>query len=1548
MTDGISYPRILGNYEPEYSVLAASRRTVRSRIQRHSHQPLITISEDETEADGELPSILRILNHYFHETSRTDSNAPFINNVIALHDVEFSAKFPVLGMGHNFAVWASPFDPDDRGYKTADGRAINPEVYCLKTPNFTSGGNLDNPQAFQKEYYDTTLQELRVLLHPQLRKCEHIISIFGLDFQEDYDDSTLAWPVLLMEYAEYGTFDTLQEDIHMDVELCRVLLLDVARGIRALHQCNIVHGDVKSENVLICRHQQRKYTARLSDFGLSVVNPDVSKIDHRLPGETFLWGAPESDQPLTVEGLFQTDVFSFGLMAWRVFRHHPNPYRLIPLVDIGLNDQSSLREIVDSAKSHHDFQRLVLNSMWTQRDTPHYFHLLVGFTLGRDSMSRSLDQTIFLLAQGQGFPAVQTLDSKSYWLMEQPFTVLENLQAAHPDSLLSYSLKPAMLLSLASGLSSVFESATSLAVEGGWLLFRLSSDTHFMVLQKDEQVCCDMLVRLCKLGCLKAKAIIAQYHIITGKPTGSIPLNWLEEAASTGSYFAKESLRMLDVDRFQRLMGRPLNFEHVSTESDAVESDLHQACRYGDYLACEKILNGQDSLAQQDSGVSPYHWLISFSDETKIQNLITLLIRRGVPLGLWEGDTEDDYNIGKVVGTPLCWAVWHRNCALTRQLLKAMKEIKVEVMNRLITLAACMHFFDIMEILRTSKIRISNASKPDWQTALLCAGDTSDMRLARRLRHGDNNLRPALDRTFDTLLKIYQPTKDDVEALFKSAFYKDSPYLLRYLFDKLNLSKRKDLLGDKSPDLLLITVAAGQKELFETFIARGLINPSTEHGRQKWRPLQVCCFTRQPDPYFARRLIEIGCPVDGVGSTKDTIWTPFAISVCSGRFAVATALLELGANKNALFGWLGGTSVTMNLLQSWPDIPISRLKYLLEDVPRLGFGHVNFWGWPGAGGNLLYALAMNHWPSYTNGNRLEETAKYILSQVADKSCLNRIDKMGQTALRMACAFGNYEICRALVEAGQDVNMSAGPTPLNGALEWRGKCYKKEREALANPNGPGRVGRQAQTLRIRAEMTVDFLIANGAVDRGIAGSVQSTSDWWYGSGREAFSYETIFEMFSSAIDSRSSVNPGSTPLNPSSANDFRAHHGNKTWIQKRLANLGKRLDGNAVVEIPKPRYSQHNCLPWRDCGCSSNAGLVYEPQGMRPSVPTRPSSVSTVSSGSNSSRLYLQTPASSTSSLPTFENSSQRRQSLPFIPPQHYGVLPKPAIQMPAIAELPGEPVGQQHAMQLPIRVVRPQSLPPGASPYNQPGPPRPPSTSSYSQPGSHNLTSTIPSYIQPSTRSPPPATSQYIQPVSYVLPTTSTFVHPRPQIHSVPPTFLNVVDERGNAVPVTTAPGFSQTSQNSVFSQRYNQNHSPASYTPVYVPTYAPTPLPVQSPYAQPFPQQQPLSPTTPQHLQPVLDNIKTALLLHFLEGGGMELSREALISHTYSTLQSLLRAPIILSNPGSNIQIEECAEFKETKAVVERCLETMGIGGCISLIAELGDGLVGIHVCLN
>jgi Protein kinase domain len=407
--DAMSYRGLVGLPNLDYSTLAVSRRHPHSKLNRRSHsQQSATISngtETSTSTDYELPPFIRILNLLmFHTPLENTSPTNFITNVGILHHVAFSSTCPILGTGHHFAVYASPFDSSDHDFKPIDGRAFNNEVYCMKAPNFISGSTATPgpaKDAFRKEYYDTVLQELRVLLHPHLRSHDNIINLFGLDFQEDYDDCTTAWPVLVMENAEYGTLDTLQQDIYLDSDLARILLLDVARGIEALHQCNIIHGDVKSENVLICRHNARPYVARLSDFGLSVINPNKGREDHRLPGGTFLWRAPEFERALSIHGLQQTDTYSFGLTAWRVLVNNPNPYSLISLAALGLQNNPALSEVVNRAKAHPRFTQLVLQTMETSGVSQIYALRIIEATLGKDPASRDLSSAISVFAMGQ-------------------------------------------------------------------------------------------------------------------------------------------------------------------------------------------------------------------------------------------------------------------------------------------------------------------------------------------------------------------------------------------------------------------------------------------------------------------------------------------------------------------------------------------------------------------------------------------------------------------------------------------------------------------------------------------------------------------------------------------------------------------------------------------------------------------------------------------------------------------------------------------------------------------------------------------------------------------------------------------------------------------------------------------------------------------------------------------------------------------------------------------------------------------------------------------
>lgn len=56
--------------------------------------------------------------------------------------------------------------------------------------------------------------------------------------------SDLVWPVILTEFAEYGTLAALQRSQTLKIDVKLNLCLDIGLGVQALHDCGIVHGDV--------------------------------------------------------------------------------------------------------------------------------------------------------------------------------------------------------------------------------------------------------------------------------------------------------------------------------------------------------------------------------------------------------------------------------------------------------------------------------------------------------------------------------------------------------------------------------------------------------------------------------------------------------------------------------------------------------------------------------------------------------------------------------------------------------------------------------------------------------------------------------------------------------------------------------------------------------------------------------------------------------------------------------------------------------------------------------------------------------------------------------------------------------------------------------------------------------------------------------------------------------------------------------------------------------------------------------------------------------
>ncbi|VUC29224.1 unnamed protein product [Clonostachys rosea] len=99
---------------------------------------------------------------------------------------------------------------------------------------------------------------------------------------------------------------------------------EIAEGLKALHHCGIVHGDVKPENILVFpkKDARNSFTLKITDFGHSVLKHDGLKT---LPALTKPWCAPEVETSLemTFQEMILTDCYSYGLVILSVMIDQP-------------------------------------------------------------------------------------------------------------------------------------------------------------------------------------------------------------------------------------------------------------------------------------------------------------------------------------------------------------------------------------------------------------------------------------------------------------------------------------------------------------------------------------------------------------------------------------------------------------------------------------------------------------------------------------------------------------------------------------------------------------------------------------------------------------------------------------------------------------------------------------------------------------------------------------------------------------------------------------------------------------------------------------------------------------------------------------------------------------------------------------------------------------------------------------------------------------------------------------------------------------------------
>ena len=182
-----------------------------------------------------------------------------------------------------------------------------------------------------KQLHDLQL-EMLALSHSALRNHRNIVKLlaWGLDFDPQPQGGALRpiSPILVVERGRCSLKDMFLESDpkqRMPAAIRAKLCSDVCKALDALHESLIIHGDIKTDNVLVfpCDKNEMGCIAKLSDFGLSV-SEEESK--HRLPTfrddniGTCGWQAPELEARIGVSprDLAKCDHFSLGLLIWSV------------------------------------------------------------------------------------------------------------------------------------------------------------------------------------------------------------------------------------------------------------------------------------------------------------------------------------------------------------------------------------------------------------------------------------------------------------------------------------------------------------------------------------------------------------------------------------------------------------------------------------------------------------------------------------------------------------------------------------------------------------------------------------------------------------------------------------------------------------------------------------------------------------------------------------------------------------------------------------------------------------------------------------------------------------------------------------------------------------------------------------------------------------------------------------------------------------------------------------------------------------------------------
>ncbi len=141
----------------------------------------------------------------------------------------------------------------------------------------------------------------------------YVVGVIDAGEEQDDTDDDRTTPYIVLEYVSGETLkDRIRREKRLPIDEAVAYAIEVARALEAAHDHQIVHRDVKPQNVLI----DEEGTAKVTDFGIArTLTEEGLTADGRVLGTTD-YVSPEQALGRPVTG--QSDLYSLGIVLFEM------------------------------------------------------------------------------------------------------------------------------------------------------------------------------------------------------------------------------------------------------------------------------------------------------------------------------------------------------------------------------------------------------------------------------------------------------------------------------------------------------------------------------------------------------------------------------------------------------------------------------------------------------------------------------------------------------------------------------------------------------------------------------------------------------------------------------------------------------------------------------------------------------------------------------------------------------------------------------------------------------------------------------------------------------------------------------------------------------------------------------------------------------------------------------------------------------------------------------------------------------------------------------